>query len=141
MLTGDHHAGAGRELTRWDRSMVVLGCVSMSAAVAFAAIGNHLLSDEARQAAWRAANQQHFFHSLGLLFWTVLPVNRKPELIRLVSLSLLTGLVLFCGAIYMKLLVSSPPALLGKLPPWGGSCFILGWLLAAFAVVFNETKK
>ena len=94
-------------------------------AVALGAFGAHALKEtlatHAMTDVWSKAVTYHFVHALGLLLLATLPgANRLPATL------LLAGLVLFSGSLYLLALTSI--RWLGAITPFGGLCFLGGWL-------------
>ena len=83
------------------------------------------------QSSLATALQYQFFHTLALLVTLVwLKVTKPSKVLVSACIAFVTGILLFCGVIYIKSF--SELALIGKLTPFGGIAFALGWLLLAF---------
>jgi len=114
---------------------LMLGSLNLALAVALGAFGAHGLKARlsAEQLAWwHTGCDYHFIHALGLLGLGVLAAAR-PELgfSRGIGLSLLTGILIFCGSLYAMAL--GAPRWFGAITPLGGAAFIIGWLWLAAA--------
>ena len=108
-------------------------------AVALGALGAHALSSnvpESRQATWATAVDYHMFHVLGML--ALAAVSRGAQLPWIVraQTSFVIGICLFSGSLY-ALVIFDVPAL-GAVTPFGGLCFMLGWLCAGLAVFASD---
>lgn len=70
-----------------------------------------------------------FVHTLLLLVVVVLMQRAVSRWLQLSAYTLVTGLVLFCGSLYV--LALSGAHALGMVTPIGGFAFMLGWLFLA----------
>ncbi len=95
------------------------------AAVALGAFGAHALKAtlvaNGMTEVWNRAVFYHFIHALVLLVIATLPA--AP---RLVSMLFGTGILLFSGSLYLLALTNL--RWLGAITPFGGLCFLAGWL-------------
>ena len=117
----------------------VIACLLGLLAVALGAFGAHALSSsisESRQATWATAVDYHMFHVLGML--ALAAVSRGAQLPWIVraQTSFVIGICLFSGSLY-ALVIFDVPAL-GAVTPFGGLCFMLGWLCAGLAVFASD---
>jgi uncharacterized membrane protein YgdD (TMEM256/DUF423 family) len=114
----------------------ILGSINMFLAVALGAFGAHALEAilaPGLMAVYRTANQYHFYHALGLFSVAVSATWFGPS--RLFGLSgafILAGLILFSGSLYTLSITGQ--RWIGLLTPFGGTAFMLGWLLLAAGV-------
>lgn len=120
-----------------SRACIATAAVALALAVLLGAFGAHALrgrlgADEL--AVFHTAVEYHFWHALGLLATGVLMLVRPatPGL-SWVAGFLTTGLVLFCGSLYL-VAVGAPPWL-GALAPVGGLAFCAAWVLLALAAI------
>ena len=115
-------------------SFVVVACLLGLLAVALGAFGAHALSPsipESRQATWATAVDYHIFHVLAMLaLAAVFRGEQSPWVVR-AKTSFVIGICLFSGSLY-ALVAFDVPAL-GVVTPFGGFCFMLGWLCAGLA--------
>ena len=113
------------------RAWVALGAVNALAAVACGAAGAHAVPPELA-VTWDKAVDYQMAHALGLLLVGALsatwPGNR---LMHWAGALLLAGIVLFSGSLYALVATGLRP--LAMVTPFGGSAFLLGWLLLAIA--------
>lgn len=112
------------------RSTVIrLACALAFLAVALGAFGAHglkgRLTSLGTAAQWETAALYHFLHAVGLLAMAGLPrVPRGPVI------SLVVGVVLFSGSLYVLALTGVRA--LGMVTPFGGVAFLLGWAWLAW---------
>ena len=115
-------------------SFIVIACLLGLMAVALGAFGVHALSSnvpESRQATWATAVDYHMFHVLGMLaLAAVFRGAQSPWVVR-AQTSFVIGIALFSGSLYALVLLDIPA--LGAVTPFGGLCFMLGWLCAGLA--------
>ncbi len=98
-------------------------------AVALAALGSHAVDVQgqaALQQIWHTASMMHMFHAAALLALAGLIDGRQP--IRGGAWLLVAGTVIFCGSLYLRVLL---PTAAAPLAPFGGVLLLLGWLLVA----------
>ena len=120
-------------------SFVVIACLLGLLAVALGAFGAHALSTsipESRQATWATAVDYHMFHVLGMLaLAAVFRGAQSPWVVR-AQTSFVIGIALFSGSLYALVLLDIPA--LGAVTPFGGLCFLLGWLCAGLAAFTSD---
>jgi uncharacterized membrane protein YgdD (TMEM256/DUF423 family) len=116
---------------------ISLGALAAALGVALGAFGAHALKARLSAdmlAVWQTAVQYHLWHALGLIAIGAL-VQHFPASgpVRLAGWLMLAGIVLFSASLYV--LTLSGGRWLGAVTPFGGACFIAGWLVLAYAVV------
>ena len=120
-------------------SFIVIACLLGLLAVALGAFGAHALSSsipESRQATWATAVDYHMFHVLAMLaLAAVFRGAQSPWLVR-AQTSFVMGICLFSGSLYALVLLDIPA--LGAVTPFGGLCFMLGWLCAGLAAFTSD---
>ncbi|MFB1016165.1 MAG: DUF423 domain-containing protein [Alteromonadaceae bacterium] len=84
------------------------------------------------------ALQYQFIHTLALFITLVCYLIQPLKLLIAASLSLVLGILLFSGGLYMKILFGL--SFFAKLTPFGGSLLALGWFFICF-VGIGLTKK
>lgn len=119
------------------RVFLVLGALNAAAAVALGALAAHILKARLAPellAVFQTGVQYHFYHALGLLL-VGLATGRGPASVWLQAAGwlMLTGIVLFSGSLYA--LAFSGQRGFGLVAPFGGSAFLLAWILFALAVL------
>ena len=118
---------------------IVVTCLLGLVAVALGAMGAHLLASsipESRQATWATAVDYHMFHVLGMLaLAAVFGGAQSPWLMR-AQTSFVIGICLFSGSLYALVLFDVPA--FGAVTPFGGLCFMLGWLCAGIAAFTSD---
>jgi len=118
-----------------ERTFAVLGALSAGLAVvagAFAAHGLRARITPELLAVFETGARYQMYHALGLLAvaWAV---GRWPASSAAIAGWLfVAGTALFSGSLYLLALGS--PSWLGAVTPFGGLCFIAGWVALAWAV-------
>jgi uncharacterized membrane protein YgdD (TMEM256/DUF423 family) len=121
-------------LSRLSRVLLVIGSLSLLVATQLSALGFHALGNvltEAQRESWHWATEMQFYHSLGLILLALLaaPLG-ESRLVTAAGSLMIIGLLLFSGSIYLNLLGLAP---VGQVAPFGGSSFMLAWLIVAIA--------
>ena len=120
-------------------SFIVTACLLGLIAVALGAFGAHALSTsipESRQATWATAVDYHMFHVLGMLALAAVFRGAPSPLVVRAQTSFIIGIGLFSGSLYALVLLDIPA--LGVVTPFGGLCFMLGWLCAGLAAFTSD---
>jgi uncharacterized membrane protein YgdD (TMEM256/DUF423 family) len=115
----------------------VIAAVLLALAVGLGAFGAHGLKDKLdaySMSLWETAVFYHFVHSLGML---VVPLFAKSGALSdaastRIALVLCAGILLFSGSLYLLALTGSRT--LGAVTPFGGVCFIGGWVMLAWSL-------
>ena len=116
---------------------VALGALAAALGVALGAFGAHALKARLSSdmlAVWQTGVQYHLWHALGLIAVGLLAQHLPASgPVRLAGWLLLAGIALFSGSLYA--LALSGTRWFGAITPFGGACFIVGWLAVVFAVL------
>ena len=113
----------------FPRAILTAAALTGAAAVVLGAFGAHALRgslDEHALATWHTAVDYQFWHALALLAVGVLAREQVSVALRVAALSLLAGIALFCGSLY--LLELGAPRAIGVVTPIGGIALLIGWL-------------
>lgn len=117
MSNASEHSENGRALIRLAAGVLFLGVLLG----AFGAHGFHdLLASRDRIPTWNTAVLYHLVHGLALLVLGATVPSAKG-----VWWSLLTGIILFSGSLYLLCLTGMN--WLGAVTPLGGLSFLIGW--------------
>lgn len=120
-----------------SKLFLFLGAIACMLGVVLGAFGAHALRARLSPdmlAIFQTGVQYHFWHALGLLA-IALTIAHLPEsqLLKAAGWALLFGIVVFSGSLY--LLAITGLKWLGAITPIGGAAFIVGWALAAWAIL------
>ncbi len=125
-----------------SRSLLLSGSILAALGVALGAFGAHglksMVSPEMLNTFETAARYQ-MYHSFGLLLAGLAARTSQPELagkFRLVGWLFGIGVLLFCGSLYLLILLNAP--WLGAVTPFGGVSFIAGWIV--LVLTFSRRK-
>ncbi|MBF0415654.1 MAG: DUF423 domain-containing protein [Magnetococcales bacterium] len=115
---------------------IFFGSIVAGLAVALGAFGKHVLLPILSKAAletWHTGAYYQLTHGMGIIL-AGLVAERVPHPQRAIRAGwmLLVGTVLFSGSLYALALTGI--GILGALTPFGGLCFLGGWLLLAWSV-------
>ena len=125
---------------RWP---LVIGALFAGFAVAMAAAASHALENALSPQAldWvETASRFQFWHGLGLIAVGALArtANPPPRLVLPAAL-LCLGVVLFCGALYLRAFLEI--RWITVFAPVGGGAFILGWVSLALLCLRRPGKR
>lgn len=116
------------------RLLVGLGAINGFLSVAAGAFGAHALKARLPAdllAAFETGARYQMFHALGLLAAGLLFAARPSALVAGAGWSMLAGIVLFSGSLFVLALTGV--RWLGAITPFGGVAFLVGWTLLAVA--------
>ena len=116
----------------------VLGAIS----VILGAFGAHILKNRMPADAleiFETAVKYQFYHVFALLVAGILALNFPGSFITWSGRLFIAGIILFCGSLYLlsyfKTSENQQMNWLGAITPFGGLCFIAGWILMAVAIM------
>lgn len=110
-------------------TMIMLGGLSAFIAVGVGAFGAHGITDDRAKAWIETGSQQHMAHALAILVCAFVRTQGGQKAV--VSAWLfLAGTVLFSGSLYA--LALGAPRSFAMAAPFGGLCFLTGWLILAW---------
>ena len=116
--------------------IIFSGALFAAIAVMLGAFGAHGLKnylDAAQMTVYQTAVQYHFYHALGLILIGVSRIKGKMAVYAAISLGI--GILLFSGSLYLMTLTGI--RWLGIITPFGGTAFIIGWIMFAYAAIKN----
>lgn len=119
-----------------ERSLVVVGALNMFIAVGAGAFGAHglkkILSDD-MLAIWHTAVTYQVMHALSMIAIALLLPKFGHAALNWAGNLMLVGIVFFSGSLYLLALTGT--RILGAITPIGGACFLVAWLLVAWAAI------
>jgi uncharacterized membrane protein YgdD (TMEM256/DUF423 family) len=121
------------------RFFIIAGTLSGASGVVLGAFGAHGLASRLSPSdlsTWETAVLYQVLHALLLVQVGVMNRNQPSRALQFAGFSLLSGIVLFSGSLYV--LALGGPRLLGPVTPIGGVAFILGWLAIAVSALRPE---
>jgi uncharacterized membrane protein YgdD (TMEM256/DUF423 family) len=88
---------------------------------------------------FETGTRYQFYHCFALLIVAILSEKFPGKWIRLSGIFFIAGIILFCGSLYILTALrvtetAGATTLVGVITPFGGLCFILGWILLFVAV-------
>lgn len=124
-----------------NKRVIIIASVFGILAVILGAFGAHALKsllDPAGLEVWKTAVSYHFYHTLALLFVSILPAGNSRAG-NLAGWFFSLGILLFSGSLYListkEILNITQLSVLGPLTPIGGLFFILGWFSLIFVAI------
>ena len=118
-----------------DRVFTVCGALSAFGAVAAGAFGAHALKTRLSTellAVFETAARYQMYHALALIAVAWAMSRWATPQLRAAGWLFLAGTILFSGSLYLLALTGARG--LGAVTPFGGLCFLAGWLLLAVGV-------
>ncbi len=125
------------------KTVLIWAALSGMASVMMGAFGAHALKlrlEEWALTVFHTSVEYQFYHTFALLAVAILMLINKGVSLRLLTLSaisFLLGIFLFCGSLYAlslsELLTGTKLGWLGIITPFGGTLFIIGWVLLALS--------
>ena len=116
---------------------LVTGLLNAALVVGIGAFGAHALKaciTSYQLDVLQVGIRYHMFHALGLIFVALIMYRvGASTLLTWSALLLMAGIVLFSGSLYG--IAFTGIRALGMISPFGGTAFIVGWILAAIAVL------
>ena len=116
---------------------LTLGSLNAMLAVVLGAFGAHALKarlSENMLAVYQTGVQYHFYHALGLLIIGLIIMQMTPSTwFKSAGWSMFAGILLFSGSLY--LLSITQVRWLGIITPFGGTAFIIGWILLFIGII------
>lgn len=116
-----------------NKRLIIIASVFGILAVILGAFGAHALKsqlDPAGLEVWKTAVSYHFYHTLALLFVSILPAS-NDKVVNMSAWFFSLGILFFSGSLYListkEILNIKQLSVLGPLTPIGGLFFILGW--------------
>lgn len=109
--------------------------------VAAGAFGSHALRDKLTERSleiFETGSRYQMYHALALLAVGILMSRAEPvpSTLSTAGFAFIAGTVIFSGSLYALSL--SGLKWLGALAPFGGACFILGWVCLAIAAFKHQ---
>ncbi len=122
-----------------NKNFLTAGALLAAVAVICGAFGAHFLktklSAEGLQT-FETAVRYQFYHAFALLVTGILYKEFSNKLLKWAGNLFIAGIILFSGSLYILCGVQSLKWI-GAITPFGGLCFITGWILLAAVI----TKK
>ena len=119
-----------------ERTFTAAGAIAAALAVVCGAFGAHALRDvlpPPRMIVWHTGVEYHLTHALGLLAVGAFAARHDSRAVSWAGWLLTAGIVLFSGSLYA--LALSGVKMIGLITPFGGLCFIGGWVCLAVAAL------
>lgn len=117
------------------------GAFSMAAFVLLGAFGAHGLKETIGEDmyVYKTATYYHALHGLALFIVSWLSGLSQDKKIGWAGKFFVLGTILFSGSLYA--LAVTKVSVLGAITPFGGLCFVGGWLLLGFSKIKREDNS
>jgi len=119
------------------RTAALIGSLSVAAGAFAAHTLKTILTPDLMQV-FETAVRYQFYHVFALLATGILYRQFAGKLLQWAGYSFIAGIILFSGSLYilcvMKHLYPGGSMWIGAITPFGGLCFIAGWLLLAAGI-------
>ena len=111
-------------------------------AVISGAFGAHYLKEMlsvSQLQTFETSVRYQFYHVFALLITSILYKEFPGKGLQWAGRFFITGIILFCGSLYVLSCVHSNPVVwIGAVTPLGGICFIAGWVLLGMAIIEKQ---
>lgn len=111
----------------------VLGAIAVGVG-AFGAHGlQQFLEDAGRIDTFKTAVTYLWYHTFAIALVGLISSQKPTKLLYATGILFLLGIMLFSGSLFLLIQTSNP--MLGAVTPFGGLCFIAGWVVLAIDVL------
>lgn len=127
----------------------IIGCAAFFAVTGLMldAIGSHALSAWLHQdplsttiaTSWQSAVRIQLTHAIALVGLAALCDNMKRSLCIVSLFTFVSGMLLFSGSIYLKILLENPA--FTRVAPTGGILLMFSWLIFALGVMLKPPRS
>ena len=120
-----------------NKNYLQVAALLAALSVALGAFGAHGLKSmvsEQSLITYETGVRYQFYHVFALFITGILYREQKAGSFRIAFWLFITGILLFCGSLYLLTLTAPGYRFLGAITPFGGVAFIAGWIQLALAV-------
>ena len=125
-----------------NKSFLIIAALLGALSVILGAFGAHALKSKLPADAleiFETSVRYQFYHVFALLAVGILVQYFPGNFIAWSGRLFIAGIILFCGSLYVltyfKGIGNNQMNWLGAITPFGGLCFIAGWILLAIAII------
>lgn len=125
-----------------NKSFLITATLLGALSVVLGAFGAHALKSKISPDAlvvFETSVRYQFYHVFALLAVAILMQYFPGNLIIWSGRFFIAGIILFCGSLYLltyfKAVNNQQMNWVGAVTPFGGLCFIAGWILLAIAII------
>jgi uncharacterized membrane protein YgdD (TMEM256/DUF423 family) len=122
-----------------ENKFLSIAFLSAALAVGLGAFGAHGLQpliDSKALSTYQTSVQYHFYHSIAIAVCGILHWIKPQKLLKFSGGLFLIGLILFSGSLYTMVFLKAAHFesvnWIGAITPFGGLCFISGWICLFF---------
>ena len=124
-----------------NKKFIAAAAFIAALAVILGAFGAHALKEKLSPEnlqTFETGVRYQFYHAFALLAVGILYKDFSGKLLKCAGTFFICGIILFSGSLYVLSAVQSMKWT-GAITPFGGLCFIAGWVLLGFGV-YKKTK-
>ena len=125
-----------------NKTYLIIAAILGALSVILGAFGAHGLKTRMNADAFEifeTAVKYQFYHVFALLAMAVISQYIPGNILNWSGRCFIAGIILFSGSLYLlsyfKMMGNEQMNWLGAVTPFGGLCFIAGWLLLGFAAI------
>lgn len=123
-----------------NKKLLATGALLSALSVGLGAFAAHALKerlDAYSLGIFETAVKYQFYHCFAILITAILTAFFSSKKLRLAGIFFFAGIILFSGSLYV-LALNPQMKVLGAVTPFGGLCFITGWVLIALTAFENK---
>ncbi len=125
-----------------NKTYLITGACLAALTVALGAFASHGLKDKMNEytlGIFETAVRYQFYHVFALIVAGILFQSFENDWMLWSARLFITGIILFCGSLYLLtyFLATGNESMkwLGAITPFGGLCFIAGWISMAISII------
>jgi len=117
------------------KTYIIIGALLSALGIALGAFGSHSLKTKLNPeelVIYDIATRYLMYHAIGIISLGILAYNVPESVVAMPIIIMLIGIVLFSGSLY--LISINGYTTLGIITPFGGTAFIVSWVLLAINI-------
>ena len=117
------------------KTYIVIGALLSAIGITLGAFGSHSLKTKLNPdelVIYDIATRYLMYHAIGIVCLGILTYNVPGSVVKVPAILMLIGIVLFSGSLYLISIKGYTK--LGIITPFGGTAFIVSWILLAINI-------
>ena len=117
------------------KTYIIIGALLSAIGVIIGAFGSHSLKTKLNPeelVIYDIATRYLMYHSIGIISLGILAYNVPDSVVEIPIIIMLVGIILFSGSLYLVSIKGYTK--LGIITPFGGTAFIVSWVLLAINI-------
>ena len=117
------------------KTYIIIGALLSALGIALGAFGSHSLKTKLNPeelVIYDIATRYLMYHAIGIISLGILTFNVSESVVEVPVILMLIGIVLFSGSLYLISIKGYTK--LGVITPFGGTAFIVSWILLAINI-------